>query len=292
MLKDLSFQILTVGLLIVFNGCRINPITHKPYFQLISDREEISLGEFTREYVDKEFHYAIFNNKAIEEYISYVGQKLVRVSHRSTLGYTFRILNSDSLNAFALVGGNIYITTGLLSVIENESQLAVVLAHELAHIALHHPGRMLKDSIESEGPLYTIGYLIRKLSTSAKAYLTYHISQVTEMIISGGFSEKDEKEADILMLEYVVRSGYHPSGFVELLKILQKVNKESPELVANFFKTHPSWSKDISAVERSIVEKYKNELEKEILINDSVEFQRIVRNFFLVERIKNIKFEK
>ncbi len=286
------FAIVCSCLLVILTGCGVNPVTHKPYFQFISDPEENILGEMAKQYVEKEFKNDIFNNKEIEEYVAYVGQKLVNISHHPKLQYTFKILNSETLNAFAIPGKQIYLTTGLLSKLEKESQLAVVLGHEVAHIVLRHPVKMIEENIIAEGYPYLMGYLIRKLSHIKNIpNLSYITTQITDSIISGGFPTEYEQQADILTLDYVVKSGYHPYGMIELMEILQRESRGIPASMKNYLKAHPYVSKDIRSVKNNIDKRYKKELDNAILVNDSIEFQRIIRAYFH-NNINNMKFEK
>ncbi|MFN7182123.1 MAG: M48 family metalloprotease [Planctomycetota bacterium] len=274
-----------VGFVVVLGGCGVNPVSGKTEFQIISDSEEVILGESTRKQAEIEFG-GIFENKEIEEYVNYVGQKLARVSHRPNFKYTFKVVNSKILNAFAIPGGYIYITKGLLAKLEKESQLAAVLGHEVAHIGARHSARMLENALLAEGIILGGYAILRKKTGDKNVRNIYKIaSHVTAAIILSGYSRENEEQADILGLDYIVKNNYHPYGMVELLEILQKEGKERPNLVQDLFRTHPYTKKRIEYVKREIDERYKERIEKGGLIIDTDEFQRIVRSYF-----KNIKF--
>lgn len=271
---------------IMVTGCGINPVTGRTELQIISDSEEVILGEASRKEAEIQFG-GTMNNKEVEEYINYVGQKLARVSHRPKFQYTFKIVNSKILNAFAIPGGFIYITRGLLSRLEKENQLAAVLSHEVAHIGARHSARMLENALLAQGIIWG-GYQILRKNTKSKDTKNIYLisSQITATIILSGYSRDNEEQADSLGLDYMVRVKYHPYGMIELMQILQKESKEQPNLIEDLFRTHPYTKKRIENVKREIDSKYKNILGKEALIEDTPEFQRIVRRYFLDNTVK------
>jgi beta-barrel assembly-enhancing protease len=273
--------VFVIFVFLIINGCGVNPITGKSELQLISDSEEVVLGESTRKTAEVEFG-GIFDNPQINEYVNYIGQKLARVSHRPNFNYSYKVVNSHILNAFAIPGGYIYITKGLLSKLENESQLVAVLAHETAHIGARHSARMLENALLAEGIIW-VGYLgVKKASKKKDVRNAYLVaSQVTAAIILSGYSRDDEEQADILGLDYMVKVGYHPYGMVELLQILQKESKEKPNLVEDLFRTHPYTKKRIEYVKAEIDKRYKEYIDSGKLVKDTEEFQRIVRSYFL-----------
>ncbi len=282
----INIVIICYSLSLIFNGCGVNPVTGKTELQLISDSEEVSLGEATRKQAETEFG-GIFDNEEIQQYISYVGQKLARVSHRPNFKYTFKVVNSKILNAFAIPGGYIYITKGLLSRLEKESQLAAVLAHEVAHIGARHSARMLENALLAGGIILGGYTLLKKNTKDEDVHNIYLIaSQVVATIILSGYSRKDEEEADTLGLDYIVKNNYHPYAMIELLEILQKENKERPNFVEDLFRTHPYTKKRIDYVKKEIDNRYKDKLERGDLITNTSEFQKIVRSYFIANPVK------
>ncbi len=278
---------LIVGLFLAhFCGCGVNPITGKTEFQIISDSEEVVLGEASKKEAEAQFG-GIMHNKEIEEYVNYVGQKLARVSHRPKFQYTFKVVNSNILNAFAIPGGFIYITRGLLSRFTKESQLAAVLSHEVAHIGARHSARMLENALLAQGIILGGYQIIRKNTKSRDTKNIYLIaSQITATIILSGYSRENEEQADILGLDYMVKTGYHPYGMLELMQILQKESKEHPNLIEDLFRTHPYTKKRIEYVKKEIDSKYKDVLERRSFTEDTPEFQKIVRSYFLAHPVK------
>lgn len=285
-LRNLLLSIIFCLLFPMITGCGVNPVTGKTELQIISDSEEVILGELSRKEAEAQFG-GIMYNKEIEEYVNYVGQKLVRVSHRPKFQYTFKVVNSKILNAFAIPGGFIYITQGLLSKFTKENQLAAVLSHEVAHIGARHSARMLENALLSQGIILG-GYQILKRNTKSKDMNNIYLisSQITATIILSGYSRDNEEQADILGLDYMVKTGYHPYGMIELMQILQKESKENPNLIEDLFRTHPYTKKRIEYVKKEIDTKYKDVLGKDSFVEDTPEFQKIIRSYFTMHTIK------
>ncbi|MBU3937569.1 MAG: M48 family metalloprotease, partial [Proteobacteria bacterium] len=141
----LSFFVFSLSCLF---GCAVNPVTGKSElaFYSMSEQEEVSLGS-------KAFPEAIqrmqgeYHDQRLKEYVTAIGMRLAQVSHRPHLSYSFKVVNDSSPNAFAMPGGNIAITRGLLVALESESQLAAVLGHELGHVTARHSMQNLQRGI-------------------------------------------------------------------------------------------------------------------------------------------------
>src|SRR4030042_1359535 len=129
--------IFTLGLGLFVAGCSINPVTGEEQFLIISPEQEKEMGaEYSKE-VEKELGQSV-NDVQIQNHIDSVGQKIARVCHSPEVGFSYKAIDHNSVNAFALPGGYIYITTGLLKELNSEAQLAAILAHETAHVTARH----------------------------------------------------------------------------------------------------------------------------------------------------------
>jgi len=119
--------------------------TGGPGFSLVSQQEEIRLGQELSQEIEQE--QPVLNDPALQNYISDIGHRLARQSERPDLPYTFKIIKSDEVNAFALPGGPVYVNTGLLMHAENEAELASVIGHEIAHVAAGHSAQQLTTAV-------------------------------------------------------------------------------------------------------------------------------------------------
>lgn len=190
----------------------------------ISDQEEVQIGrEINRMLLDQQ--YRLYSDAQVQQYVERIGQRLVEASDNSRdIPYTFQVVVSDAVNAFATPGGYIYVTTGLLRTVDNEAQLASVLAHEIAHINQRHSVKALKQAVLAQGIADTAG-----IDMNTLAQLGYQLA------INLPRSREFEYEADAGGLEVLQAAGYPPSAFVNFLQQLQDA-AVPPE----FLRTHPT----------------------------------------------------
>jgi predicted Zn-dependent protease len=225
-------------LVVLLSGCAINPVTGKSELALYSmpENEEIALGK-------KAFPEAVqrmqgeYNDPGLKKYVTAIGMRLAKVSHRPDLPYVFKVVNDSSPNAFAMPGGNIAITRGLLVALENEAQLAAVLGHELGHVTAKHSVQNLQ-----RGVLLNIGLQVLSISSSGTSYsaLARQAGQVAGALLESSYSREEEREADRLGIDYMVKAQYSPRGAVELQEFFAKKSGEGePQWVQGLFRTHP-----------------------------------------------------
>ncbi|MBN2070310.1 MAG: M48 family metalloprotease [Candidatus Krumholzibacteriota bacterium] len=221
---------------VLAGGCATTGI-NSGQVNLISSPEEVQMGkEFSVE-IEKQFE--IYDDPEVSGYVQRVGNRLVQVCDRRDIEYHFAVINKDELNAFALPGGYIYIYTGLLSELDDEAQLAGVLAHEIGHVASRH-------STERLTAMY--GYQI--LSSLILGDNPGQMAQLVSNIFStGGFlaySRTNEFEADRLGSKYSNSAGYDPNGIVELLGKLHSTEEREPGKLEELLSTHPPTSDRIA----------------------------------------------
>ena len=241
--------LLVLALLATFSlGCTISDVTGRKEFIMISPEEEIALGQQAGPEIEKEFNDKVPNER-LQQYMANVGGKLAKVSDRS-MPYEFALLASEIPNGFALPGGKIYVTAGLMSHMTNERQLAAVLAHEVVHVADKHSVKGLQRQMGAE--------ILAELAGAAvggdKAQTAQAAAQIATGVANLKYSRGDESTADAVGVEYMVRAGYNPWGMVELLELLQSLSNAERGLFGDFFATHPLTSKRIAEA-RDIVQK-------------------------------------
>ena len=196
----------------------------------ISNEQELELGKGINQTIISSGRAKILNNSSINRYIDGIGQKLAKNSDRPELPYTFQVVDDDSINAFATMGGFVYINTGLIESADNEAELASVIGHEIGHIVGRHSIEQMRNRALSQGLLSATG-LDRNNA----------IQIGVELAISRPNSRYDELEADRFGLENMVRAGYAPAGILGFMqKLLQKGG--SPP---SFTSTHPATSERI-----------------------------------------------
>jgi predicted Zn-dependent protease len=210
-------------------GCAVNPVTGEEEFMLIGEQHDKKIGSHYAPEIEKQMGGKL-KDRDLQEYINSVGQKVAHASHRPHYGYQFAALNDSSVNAFALPGGYIYITRGMLEKLNAEAQLAGILAHETTHVVARHTAAAMSRQIGMLALLLGGGLTTGAGSDEMAA------ATVTAEIIDLRYTRADEQEADISGLNYMVRAGYNPSGMIEVMEILQDEDKDHP---VEFFSTHP-----------------------------------------------------
>jgi len=200
--------------------------------QPIEYEEEKTIGSTLAVEVFNRFEGAHDDPKLLK-YVNLVGQAVARVSDRPDIDYYFAIVNSQAPNAFATPGGYVFVSIGLLRMIQNEAQLAGVLGHEIAHITHKHALGTIQRSKQLQG----VGALTMSVMEKDPAQFSQLIDQVSDLLFTHGLDKNLEFEADQMGLEYAVRAGYYPTGLKDFLKILGN----SQELQrSTILSTHPS----------------------------------------------------
>lgn len=224
-------------------GCAVNPVTGQQDIVLMSEQEEIALGRKSNQQVLQQ--YTAYDDPALQAYVQEVGRKLAAKSHRSDLVYRFTVLDSKDVNAFALPGGYIYITRGLMSYLNSEAELAAVLGHEIGHVTARHSVRQY-----SAAQLANIGatlgaIFIPGMNTQASNTLV----QLFGTALLRGYGRDHELEADQLGAEYLARNGYEPRAMLDVIRVLKnqelfetrvaKAEGREPNIYHGLFSTHP-----------------------------------------------------
>lgn len=202
----------------------------------ISDRQEVEIGrQINQELVSREIR--LYRNPEINRYINEIGQRLEKESKRPDIPYTFQVVNDKGINAFATMGGFVYVNAGLIAAADNEAQLASVMAHEIGHIAGRHSIQQMRQSAIAGGVAAAAGV---DRSTAVRIGV--------DLALRRPNSRKDELEADQLGLEMLQGAGYAPSAMVAFMEKLLKKGGSVP----SFLSTHPATSDRISALEQAI----------------------------------------
>ena len=206
--------------------------------------KEIALGKQLAQEVEREAK--IIDDPIIAEYVSRVGQNLVRNSD-AKVPFTIKVLDTEEVNAFALPGGFFFVNSGLILKADSESELAGVMAHEIAHVAARHGTRQA-----------TRGEIINIASIPLifmGGWTGYAIRQGAGLAIPMGFltfTRGFEREADYLGLQYLYKTGYDPTSFVDFFEKIQSLEKKKPGTMAKVFSTHPMTDDRIKAAQDEI----------------------------------------
>src|SRR5205809_5072664 len=239
--------------------------------------KEIALGKQLAQEVERQAK--IIDDPVIAEYVNRVGQNLVRNSD-AKVPFTIKVLDSEEVNAFALPGGFFFVNSGLILKADNESELAGVMAHEIAHVAARHGTRQA-----------TRGTIINYASIPLifmGGWTGYAIRQGAGLAIPLGFltfSRGFEAEADLLGLEYLYKTGYDPTSFVDFFEKIQSLEKRKPGTLSKVFSTHPMTDDRIKTAQKNIAEILKSK--PEYVVNTS-EFNDVKNRLSMLHNRRRI----
>lgn len=197
--------------------------------------------------------YKLYNNVALQTYLTKICNTLVLYSSRPELyvGYRIGILRSDELNAFATPGGHILITTGMLRCCRSEDAIAAVIAHEIGHIQLQHATKAIRSSRTKEafsalGDTIEASLSDTKLGKMTEAFNT-GVGDITDTLMSSGYSKSQEFDADSEAVKLLANAGYDPNGLIDMLTVLgEKSDKSKAFTPEGIFSTHPAPATRIS----------------------------------------------
>ncbi|HWB86981.1 MAG TPA: M48 family metallopeptidase [Bryobacteraceae bacterium] len=208
---------------------------------------EIALGKQLAEEVERQSK--ILDDPIISEYVNRMGQNLVRNSD-AKVPFTFKIVEADEVNAFALPGGYVFVNTGLIKMADEESEFAGALAHEIAHVAARHMTRQASRSELTQILTLPLSILLGGLPGIAVRQGANLAIPMTFL----SFSRKDESEADYLGLQYMYAAGYDPTGAISIFEKMESLERGNPNLISKIFATHPMDADRIRNAEKEIQE--------------------------------------
>ena len=222
---------------VTLGSCATNPVTGRRQFMLMSSGDEIRIDEENSPH-QISFDYGPVQDDGLNQYISETGYRLVPVTHRPEMPYSFRGVNATHVNAYAFPGGTIAVTRGLLLEMQSEAQLAALLGHELGHVTARHTAAAI-----SRATWIHLGVLLAGVAAAAydETYtnLAVGLGGVGAFLFLAKYSRDNEREADKLALEYSTGAGYDPQGLVGLMDILRNLNQRRPNAIEVMFSTHP-----------------------------------------------------
>ena len=258
---------ISISALLFLSSCATNPVTGTPDFVTITEQQEISIGASYHEKILEE--NKVIENKELNDYFSKLGNEIARNSHRPDLKWTFTLIDSPIMNAFATPGGYVYMYRGMLNYFNSEAEFAGVIGHEIAHITARHAVRGMSTAQVTN---LLLG-IVR--ANVPGAQLTDNAFNLMNVIVNRGYSRKFELEADKLAAEYLLNNNYNPDAMRSFLKILEdsddlerkiakSENREPRVGYHGIFSTHPDNEKRIRKLESTKLEKkpYKDNKEK------------------------------
>lgn len=246
-IKDVKRGVLgmLVILFLLSASCAMNPVSGGPELMLLSESEEIQLGKQTDVQVRKQ--YGVYEDQKLNAYLNDLCQRLARVSHRPNLPYKFEMVDASAVNAFAVPGGYVYFTRGILASLNSEAELAGVMGHEIGHITARHSAQQY-----SRAQLAQFGVLVGGLFLGD---LVSGVAQLGVGMLFLSFSRDNERQADALGVEYASRAGYDGKELAGFFETLERMNPGSDRSgLPGWFSTHPSPEDRVVAVRKEAME--------------------------------------
>jgi predicted Zn-dependent protease len=230
-------------LLSLLAGCAQNPVTGSNDFVMMSESQEIAIGRQSDAQVKKQ--YRVYGSKPLQDYVNSVGQRIAKQSHRPDLEYHFTVLDTPDINAFALPGGYVYITRGILAYLNSEAELAAVLGHEIGHVTARHGVRQQSAAQAANIGLTIASIFVPEINTVGGS----NLSNLIGGALLSGYGRDHELEADRLGAEYLARTDYDPQAIITVIGVLKNQEMQDAELAKQegreprryhgVFATHP-----------------------------------------------------
>ena len=226
-------------------ACATNPVTGKRELSLVSEQQEIQMGQQGAQQVAQEI--GLISDQALQNYLQGVGAAIAAKSERPNLPWTFRAVDDPSPNAFALPGGFIFVTRGLLDLMNNEAELASVVGHEIGHVTARHSVQQMSQQ------------QLAQLALGVGAILSPTVAQLGGVASQGlgllflKYSRDDERQADDLGFRYALTQGYDVRYMDDVFRSLQRLGEESKQSpLPTWLATHPGEAERIQAIDAKL----------------------------------------
>ena len=216
----------------IINSCSVNPVTGKKEIMLMSEAQEIAMGKSYDPQVVASF--GLYEDEQMQKFINEKGKEMGAISHRPHLNYEFKILDSPVVNAFAVPGGYVYFTRGIMAHFNNEAEFIGVLGHEIGHVTARHSARQ-----QSSQTLAQLGLIVGVIASKDIAQYA-GLAQESLGLLFMKFSRDHESESDQLGVEYSTKIGYDANEMANFFSTLDRMRGGSEaEQIPTFMSTHP-----------------------------------------------------
>lgn len=250
-MKTNTCKFAVFALIFLLAGCGTNPVTHKRELQLVSESQEVSIGQENYAPARQQQGGDYIIDPELTAYVQGVGNKLAAVSDRQ-LPYEFVVLNDSVPNAWALPGGKIAFNRGLLYELNSEAELAAVLGHEIVHAAARHGAQKMETGMLLQGAVIAAG-----VAAQDKSYANLIVggAQLSSQLISTKFSRDEESEADLYGMRYMKKAGYDPTAAVTLQETFVRLSKDRKSgFIDGLFASHPPSDARVAANKATLAE--------------------------------------
>src|SRR6185295_1942441 len=237
----------------------VNPVTGKTERTVMDEPTEIAEGAKAHKEVLEE--YGAYDNPKLQAYVNDLGQRLASQSHRANLTWTFTVLDSKEINAFALPGGYVYVTRGIMAYLDSEADLAGVMGHEIGHVTARHGAqRATRQQTAGIGVIAAtvLGAVLEVGGVSGATNMASQMSQSAAAGYIASYSRDQESQADELGAEYLSRNRYDPQNMVDVIQVLKSQEQFAADLAkaegrpvasaSNWLASHPANDKRLADI--------------------------------------------
>ena len=214
-------------------ACATNPVTGRREFTLMSEAQEIAVGRESDPQIRAEM--GVYGDAELQKYVSDIGMRLARASERPNLPWQFTVVDQPAINAFAVPGGFIYITRGILAYLADEAELVGVLGHEIGHVTARHSAQQYTRSLGGMIGLTALGAFV----PAARPF--GQLSETALGVLFLKYGRDDELQSDRLGAGYALAGGWDPAGVPGMLSTLGRLDEAAGDRkgIPNFLSTHP-----------------------------------------------------
>ncbi|OAQ42077.1 peptidase M48 [Pedobacter psychrophilus] len=246
----------------LFNSCAVNPVTGKKQLAFTSEAQEIEMGKEADPQIIAQ--YGLYENPELQKFINAKGREMAIISHRPNLTYNFRIVDSEVVNAFAVPGGYVYFTRGIMAHFNNEAEFAGVLGHEIGHVTARH-----SVTQQAKSTLSQIGLLAGMVLSPTIAQYGQEASQGLGLLFLK-FGRDAERQADELGVEYSSKIKYDAHQMADFFGTLERISADSGNDLPDFLSTHPNPGERMITVDKLATQWQKKEgLQNPIIARNS-----------------------
>jgi predicted Zn-dependent protease len=231
-IRRTASDLLGLALIVMGTGCAVNPATGQRQLSLVSEAQEVQLGREAAQ--DVQASLGLLDDDQLQSYVERVGKRLAARSERPNLPWSFQVVDDPTPNAFALPGGFIYVTRGLLALLTSEAQLAAVLGHEIGHVTARHSVSQI-----SKAQLAQLGFGLGGILFPETQQLAPAIGAGLELLFLK-YGRDDERQADEVGYRYLRDGGYSTSEADDVFAALERAGGEQRSALPNWLSTHPS----------------------------------------------------
>ena len=256
-----------IGLLFWIPSCAVNPVSGRQELMFLSEKDEMKLGHEADLQVAQQ--YGIYEDPKLTAYLHDLCQRLAKVSHRPQLTYRFKILDTPVVNAFAVPGGYVYFTRGILATVNSEAELAGLIGHEIGHITARHSAKQY-----SKAQLAQLGLGVGAIFIDSS--ILTGLAQFGVGMLFQRFSRDNEREADELGVEYSSRMGYDATQMASFFETLERINPGSDRSgLPGWFSTHPSPENRVQTVRVRAKEWQQKLNHKDLIVHRDIYLKQI-----------------